>query len=30
LPEAHLIGDAKDVRRAMDAVADGYRIGTLL
>ncbi len=30
LPETHLIGDAKDVRRAMDAVAEGWRVGLAL
>ena len=30
LPETHLIGDAKDVRRAMDAVAEGWRVGVSL
>jgi 2,4-dienoyl-CoA reductase (NADPH2) len=30
LPEVHLIGDAKDVRRAADAVAEGYAVGNAL
>ena len=30
LPEAHLLGDAKDVRRAFDAVADGYAVGSAI
>jgi len=30
LPEAHRIGDAREVRRALDAVADGWTVGTSL
>jgi 2,4-dienoyl-CoA reductase (NADPH2) len=30
LPETYLIGDAKDVRRAFDAVADGYAVGSAI
>ncbi|MBI5486949.1 MAG: FAD-dependent oxidoreductase [Deltaproteobacteria bacterium] len=30
LPEAHLIGDAKEVRRAFDAVAEGYAVGSTI
>ncbi|MDI7269102.1 MAG: FAD-dependent oxidoreductase, partial [Myxococcota bacterium] len=30
LPEAHVVGDAGTVRRALDAVEDGYRLGATI
>jgi 2,4-dienoyl-CoA reductase (NADPH2) len=30
LPEAHLVGDAREVRRALEAIADGYAVGNAI